>query len=317
MQIDPQPPVSFDRLVRARFAGCVAYLLITPVFAVIGALAGSGVGLGASALLGGGDKIDGPLMLFFASLGFVLCIWVAVRDYRKRAWDRIVIHADRLEISRGGKPEAVAFDALDWIEGPSLAFMQQDEGLILGSPYHLKLKPRGGALLTLKNEEWPVREIGKALVERAVPAMVAKMTDRIEAGGSCEFRPANLMALRLLFLGTVCLALGGAMLVSWATTSRIEKRIKPLGFSLFLVVTGGMTIRAASRARGGVCLEMDGVRRRTSEPIIPWERISAMKTAAGETTLEIDGEQPIVLGMLVRNYEACVSMLRRRLGVKG
>jgi len=289
---------------------------MVPTLAVVGAIVGALLGYGLGALIRASESTGGVLALTLAIVGFIGAVILGIWDFRRRAWNKILIHADRLEISRSNAPEVYAFDDLDYIEAPSQAFLKLDEGMILGRDHTLKIKRKAGGTLVLRSGEWPVRQICNALAERAVPFLARKMIDALHAGEILQFRPANFAALRFLMIGTVCVILGAALLYTWWQTSAIERHFKPLGFSVFLLTTGVSALVMSSRARGGIVVEHGGVRRGKDQPLIPWERISGLHELPDSASLEIPGERPISLGMLVRNYESCLAILRTRLRVK-
>src|SRR6185295_8286887 len=122
MLIDPDPPLVFERIIRAKVAGCLAYMLMIPVAGIAGALIGGLLAFVVTTLAGGGDNVAAPVFLVCAPLGFIGCVAWGIRDFWRRSDNRVVLHRDRLELLRRNTPDAWRYDEIEWIEAPSLAF---------------------------------------------------------------------------------------------------------------------------------------------------------------------------------------------------
>jgi hypothetical protein len=129
------------------------------------------------------------------------------------------------------------------------------------------------------------------------------------AGETLEFRPARLMGLRLSIVGTALVALSGYLFFLW-TRLKVDRNPVRLGLPFFLFVTGATSLAQVARARGGVLIDRDGVRVRKGDPVIPWPRLRLLSPEGSGMILETDDGRKIRIGMLTRNYEACVAILK-------
>jgi hypothetical protein len=306
-------PLSFERVARAQVAGCFAYLLILPTLSLIGALVGGGLAAGFLHLTGlSGKTVESILLLGFAGIGGLGSAALVIREYRRRAGTRIVIHDDRLEVLFGNTPEIFRFQDLEWISGPSLAHVSQAPTLALNRSFELNLKRPGARPLKLQVEEWPVKEMAKVLLERAVPVQVQRLEARLEAGEIVDFRPSPFLALRYLITGMVC-SIGSALLwYAWWQKIRTEKSVQVFALPLLLAVAGVSALFMVPRARGGVWVSRDGLRKQKGGSLIPWTKVAELQVLPDAVDIRIDDGSTLTLGMLARNYDAGLALLQAR-----
>lgn len=289
-------PLIFSRKARSRVIGCLAYALLLPLFAAIAALAGAFLGMGISRLFPAREALGGWLTGALSAAGFLAAAVWGIRDYLRRSTDRVAVHLDRLEFGRGSRMLVIPFDQVAWTEGPDLT--------------RFRIKPRTGPPVVFQSEEWPVDELGKAWEARAVPAIVRRMTGPLESGEGLEFRASSLLALRIGLLGLLLVAGAAGLLYRWLRMDPGEGRGYSLASPVFLVTTGGVMILNALRARGGIIVYRDGVRRRRSDATIPWGRVRLLTAKSGGLVLDLDDGTTITMGSLTRNYPVCLELLR-------
>src|SRR5438046_555783 len=94
-------PLLFDRNVRSQFAGCAAYLLMVPTFALVAGIVGAAAGFGLTRVLGTSENASGIAALVLGAVSCTGGIWLGIWDFYRRAWDKILIYPDRLELGRG------------------------------------------------------------------------------------------------------------------------------------------------------------------------------------------------------------------------
>jgi hypothetical protein len=309
-----EEPLSFDRVAQARLAGCLAYLLLIPTFGLVVSLI---VGLLMSGLWHLAGWRDGTIPMICAAAGFLWAIWFAIRGYRMRAGTRILVFSDRLELAEGKTPVVFRYDDLLWISGPSLDFLSRPPSSPLTASLTLTLKRKDGRQLRLRNEEWPLREIGAALQTRAVPSMARAMGDRLDAGETLQFRPGLLLAFRYLIFGAIGTGLGGFWLFLGLQTMKIEKSYKPLGLPVLVLLAGLSALVMVGRAKGALEMDRIGVRARRRDPVLPWERIVDVQVLPDALNIKGEDGSVLSLGMLARNYDACLELIRRRRPAKG
>jgi hypothetical protein len=205
------------------------------------------------------------------------------------------VHADRIVRFRADAAVDYRFDDLRWFEGPSLT--------------HLRFRWNDGRRLDLTAEEWPVREIGEAVVARAVPGMVERWNRQLAAGEILVFRPAHLVTIRFLVLAVLFLGLGGYFLYR-LNLHGVQERYRRFVTPVLLIGAGLTSLVRMGQARGGMFISGEGVRRRSADPVIPWQGIRRLAVRPGEVSLEfLDGSKPITLSALSRNYPACFALL--------
>ena len=274
----------------------LASALLLPLFAAIAALAGAFLGMGISRLFPARETVEGWLAGARSAADFLAAAVWGIRDFHRRSTDRVAVHLDRLEFGQGPRMIVVPFDQVAWTEGPDLT--------------RFRIKPRTGPPLVFQSEEWPVDELGKAWEAQAVPAIVRRMNGSLELGEGLEFRATSLRSLRIGLLGLLFVAGAAGLLYHWPRMDGGEGRHYSLASPLFLVTTGGVMILNALRARGGIIVYREGVRRRTSNATIPWGRMRPLTAKSGGLVLDLDDGTTITMGSLTRNYPVCLELLR-------
>jgi len=306
-------PQTFERVKRAQFAGCFAYILLLPTVTIVGALI---PGLIASWIVNLAKVADKPWAtagaLGVAALGGLGGAALVIREFYRRSGSRIVVHDDRLEVQFGGRADVYRFQDLEWISGPSLDYLSRLPVLTLNRSFVLALKRPGAQALQLRVEEWPVKDIAKVLLERAVPLQLDAMEARIAAGGVLEFRPSPLLALRYLILGTAALGLSAFLWFAWWQLIVAEKSFKAFGFPLFLAVVGCSALAMVPRARGGVWISRSGILKRKQGALIPWSKVTGLQVLPDAANIQLDDGSTVTMGMLSRNYDAGLALLRRQ-----
>jgi hypothetical protein len=307
---DPDPPLAFERIARSRVAGCLAYGLMLPVAGLVCGLLAGLLGYGLSTLVGlKGDEGAWLLFIFFPVGFFGVLVW-GLRDYRRRAKGRIEIHRDRLEVSGGSASRIFRFEDLEWIEGAGVAASLP---VIKPSGYVMRLRDRDGTVLPLGVDEWPVKEIAQGLLDRAVPVMTRVFNARIEAGEAVDFRPGFLQSLRFLATGVLFTGTGAYLFFRWGELIRTEKTFRTVGLPILLVLTGTSALVMVRKARGGILIDRDGVRSRSSGERVPWGEIERLRLLPDAASLETQDGRTFTVGTFARNYEVCVSLLRSRI----
>jgi hypothetical protein len=204
------------------------------------------------------------------------------------------------------------YDEIDWIEGQGLSWLARGKDLPLKQSIVVTLAHRNGRLLHLRNEEWPLGEISHGLLTRVIPTLARHLNDRIEKGETLEFRPGRLQSLRYLLVGSFCTGLGGLMFYSWWETMRAEKSFRLFGVPLVLTLAGISALIMVGRSRGGITADRAGIRARREDRPIPWELIRNVETIGDGANLKTGDGTVLFIGMMVRNYDACLEMIRRR-----
>lgn len=272
---------------------------MVPVFVVVAFVVGGLLGTVLAHLVRWGEDAKMVVGLSLGGVLSVLAVVWSVRDYRRRSADRIEIREDRLEKVWGKRMEAYPLDELEWIEGPSLTT--------------LTLKWYDGRKLRLRTEVWPVQEIGEALVSRAVPGMVRRMTERVARGEVVEFRPAAALLVRSV--AAIVLGLGVPGLFLYQATMSKGFRFRGLGVTVVLAGAGLTALVQWGRTRGRILVESAGLRSRKQDPVVPWDDLWMDVRTEGLRLERGDGGKPIVLGSLARNYPVCVAFLSTRVQV--
>jgi hypothetical protein len=307
---DPHSPLSFERLTGSKLAGCAAYLLLIPAAAALGALLGIVVGMGLGALARS-ETLGLLLTLIFAPAGLLGSLYWGIRDYRRRSGRRILIHLDRIEVGSAGTPEVFRFEDLEWIEGTTLAARMK--GVLKPSGVLIKLRRKDGRMLSLAIEEWPLTEIAQGLLELAVPAMTRTLSRRIDAGETVELRPGTFAALWYLLVGIAFVSGGGFLLYSWWRKKQADESYRILGLPVFLMLTGISALCMVGRARGGLLISGTGVRRSRGDDVIPWEAIRQLHVLPDSFRIETQEGKALSVGILARNYEACLALIQARI----
>lgn len=304
-----ETPLSFDRLPQAQFAGCLAYFLLVPAFGVVVALV---VGLATAGIWNLAGWRDGTVPLILSAAGFLGAVCFGVRGYAQRAGTRILVFSDRLELTEGKTPVVFRYDELAWLSGPGLAFLSRSQLSPISGNYALTLKRKDGRRLELRNEEWPLPGISKELLTRAVPTMTRVLSDRLDSGETIEFRPGLLLAFRYLLFGAILTGLGGFLLLLGLKKIHEEGSYKSLAFPIFLTTAGLGSLVMVSRSRGRLLMDRTGVRARSRDPVLPWERIVDVQILPDAMNIKADDGRVIPLGALAGNYDACIELMNRR-----
>jgi len=304
-----EQPLSFERLPQAKFAGCLAYLLLIPVFAVVAALIVGLLVAGLWKLTGWKNETVPPLLML---AGFLGAIPFAIKGYLQRAGTRILVFSDRLEATEGMTPTVYRFDDLLWIEGPSLAFLSRPPASPLTGSLAVTLKRKDGRRLILRNEEWPLRDVSAALLDRAVPVQARTMSERLDSGETIEFRPGVLQSVRYLIVGSIGLALGGFWLFLGLKAMQEDKSYKSLALPILVVTSSLSALVMVGRAKGSLLMDRRGIRARRRDALLPWERIRDVQVLIDAMNITADDGSILRLGMLARNYDACRELVRRR-----
>jgi hypothetical protein len=288
--------VVFERVSGSRTRGCIAYLLMVPMFALIGGLVGGAAGMGLLWILNVDKTMQEPLGLLLFSLGALFFAYWGIRDYFRRAGTRVRVHEESLEVLRSNKSYVYSFEDLEWIEGTSST--------------ELSLKCSGRGPLVFKAEEWPLKGIHKALARTAVPRLVYSFNSRIESGETLEFRPANIRGVKLRIGGVSLVVLAGYLVYRWLFVLTTDRSPFQLGLPFFLSTTGATCLVRSRQARGGVLVEKAGIRPRKDAPLTPWPRVREITLGEQGARIELDNGEVITVGRLTRNYDACVAVLR-------
>jgi hypothetical protein len=309
------PVLSFDRVLQSRIAGCAVYLLTLPVLVLIGAIFGAAGGYGLARIFPKA-QLEAPLMLGLGGLGSLLAVGYVLRDFRRQFGTRIQVHEDRLEVVSGGEPQVFPFRELEWIRGTGLGYLSRLKGTPLPQAHAVRLKGRDGRVLLLRLEEWPLVDLARALLDRAVPVMADQMSARMAAGETLQFRPSISLALGFLVLGLLGVGLGIFGLIAAWERYRKEGRFEYPRLLVFLSLMGAGALVGFWRSRGGIELGPTGVGRPGSGSPYPWDRIRQLHELPDALSVEIEGGPTLSVGMMARNYDVCLELLRRRLGTR-
>jgi len=288
--------VDFERVSGSQTSGCVAYLLMVPMFALIGGIVGGFSGMGLLWLLKVEKTMQEPLGLLFFALGALFFAYWGIRDYFRRACTRVRVHEGSLEVLRSKTSYVYSFEDLEWMEGTSST--------------ELSLKCAGRRPLVFKAEEWPLQGIHSALARTAVPRMVHSFNLRIERGETMEFRPANYREAKLRIGGLSLVALAVGLVFRWIFVPMAERTYYQLVLPLFLAGTGSLLLVQSGQARGGVLVEKAGIRPRKDDALTPWPRVREITLGEQGARIDLDNGGIITVGRLTRNYDACVAILR-------
>jgi hypothetical protein len=289
-------PLIFERRAKSQFTGCVAYLLMVPVVAVVGGIVGGLIGAGLCKLCPPDKSLQLWLICTPAALLAIAALVWGIRDYIGRSANRISIYSDRLEFGREVRKRVIRFEDVAWTEGPSYR--------------ELKIQPTKGSMLVLQTEEWPIDDIGRAWVDRAVPILARAVARRLEAGEALEFRASSFLAVRLALSGLLLIAPAVFLIIRWFRMTREESSKYALALPIFLLSTGGATILSTLRASGAIVLSRHGARRRRGDAVIPWNRLRLLPPDPGGFVLEADDGTKIKVGSLIQNYPVCLAMVQ-------
>lgn len=296
---DPAPPAQFfERVERAKLAGCIAYLLLIPTFMVVAAIIVGMIFVGISALLKLGEPASLVASLVPAGIAMIGAGWFGVRNYRSRNAARVEVSTDFIECTADVKVRRIRFDDIVWLQCyPSSALKVAGKGIVL----------------TLRVEEWPIEKIHEALQARAVPRVAARLREGVLDGRPATFSTPKTQVASYFVLGVILLAIGGAATARYVTlTAKEGSRAGQVGLVLALAVGGAGLIYRGLVERRGYQVSEQGIQR-MGDPAgrRDWASLLEGRVTAGQMLLNFsDGKPPFKVSALCRNFSVMVALVK-------
>lgn len=255
----PTPiPARFERTGSNKALGCLVYLVVAPVVALVLGLFACVPLLYVCVALG--MPADPPGWFVALELAILLLIGAGVaswglRDYRRRAALEVVIERDRATVRIDARQTTIRFD-----EVASIRFVPTR------GEFACFLVPRAGKAVRLPPEVAPFALAGDALEATLIPVLVRRLDERIARGEAVTLAvsPARLV-LRLAQASAILLVGTLAMINLYAIFQGIR-----------LVRHGVLICRQlVPGCRGGLVIGRDGLRH-PADPAAattPWDQL--------------------------------------------
>jgi hypothetical protein len=267
-------PAAFQRSGASKLLGLLIYVVMTPLIAVFGALLLSTPIHYLLVSFGVDEDDTGIGFLILLPIVLVAVIVLAVRDYRRRAFLKVIVDRDRIAIERSHKPLDVA---LAEISGIRLVWANFDIACILERSDKVSVR--------IPSDVAPLPAVKAPLEVALIPGLVADLDRRLREGQSVVVCESRLKAFSRIVGGLFTLPLS-------------------IRASIFMKL-GLMRIRQGLLGmKGGFVVYSRGLSPRSGDErsLIPWHHLECVMRDEVGLVYRSRGGTEFAASQLAKNY---------------